>query len=88
MSRQRQAYKIGKLSEGRVQRLEDLGFLWGRGTIPNSKRCPARGSRPRSDASVAGEGEDDGGRGKKRRYTAAADDDAMADSALTSSGGG
>ena len=72
VANQRQAYKKGKLSKERVQRLDDIGFSWDRGTIPNSERRP-RGSRPRSDSGMAGDGEGDSGRERKRR--AAADDD-------------
>ena len=68
---QRAAYKKGKLSEERVQKLEDLGFCWV--VIPNSERRRTSGSRPRSDADEAREGEGGGGRERKSR-NAAADD--------------
>ena len=75
---QRAAYKKGKLSEERVRKLDALGFCWGRGTIPKSKRRPTRGRRSRSDARVAGEDEGAGGRERKRRN--ADNDDAGTDS--------
>ena len=77
VSRQRQAYKTDKLSEERVQKLEDLGFGWdGWVAILKFERRPTRGSRPRSDAGEAREGEEDGGRERKRRNADADNDDA------------
>ena len=72
---QRHAYKKGKLSEERVRKLDALGFSWGWGTIPNSKRRPAHGSRPRSDAGEAGDGEGDVGRRERKKSNAVAADD-------------
>ena len=83
---QRRAYKKGKLSEKRVRKLDDISFSWGRGATSNSNRRPTRGSRSRSVAGVAEEGEKDGERNKQRRNVAAANDDnAGKDSAPTKS---
>ena len=74
------AYKKGKLPGERVQKLDNIGFSWGRGTIPKPKKRPTRRNRPRSGASEGGGGEEDGGSERKRRNAAA--DDAGTDSAM------
>jgi len=81
VANQRLAYRKNKISDERVQKLDDLGFSWGRGTIPKSKRRPTRGSGPRSVAGEAGDSEEDGGRKRKRRNAATAGDNAGVDSA-------
>ena len=85
---QRTAHKRGKLSKERLQKLNDLGFVWNpRQGRPKSKRRPTRWSRPRSNAGVAGEGDEDGGSKGERRNAAVDGDDAGTNSPTARSAG-